>query len=209
MHQSHGTTARTSERIRAAWGGGGAAYGMWSSIPDLSVAELVAGLPYDYVIVDLQHGVATLGDLPVLAQVMRGAGTAPLVRVPANDPTHIMRALDCGAAGVVVPLIGSAEEARAAADPCRFPPAGTRSWGPMWGTVRSDGARLGTISAGAPLTTSCAFVGPDLDVLLITSEASAPGFEPTALSGALFACTPGARGLPTRAWRATPMAPLP
>jgi len=140
MHQSHGTTARTSERIRAAWGGGGAAYGMWSSIPDLSVAELVAGLPYDYVIVDLQHGVATLGDLPVLAQVMRGAGTAPLVRVPANDPTHIMRALDCGAAGVVVPLIGSAEEARAAADPCRFPPAGTRSWGPMWGTVRSDGA---------------------------------------------------------------------
>ena len=72
-----------------------------------------------------------------------------------------------------------------------------------------DGALLATISAGAPLTTSCAFVGPDLDVLLITTEASAPGFELTALSGALFACTPGARGLPTRAWRATPMAPLP
>ena len=83
-------------------------------------------------------------------------------------------------------------------------------WIAYWasGGVRrhsADGARLGTISAGAPLTTSCAFVGPDLDVLLITSEASAPGFEPTALSGALFACTPGARGLPTRAWRPAPM----
>ena len=87
-------------------------------------------------------------------------------------------------------------------------------WIAYWasGEVRRhapDGALLATISAGAPLTTSCAFVGPDLDVLLITTEASAPGFELTALSGALFACTPGARGLPTRAWRATPMAPLP
>lgn len=140
MHQSHGTTARTSERLRAAWRGGGATYGLWSTLPDMSVAELIAGLPYDYVIVDLQHGVATFADLPVMAQVMRGAGTAPIVRVPSNDPAHIMRALDCGAAGVVVPLIGSAAEARAAVEPCRFPPTGTRSWGPMWGYVRSDGA---------------------------------------------------------------------
>ena len=140
MHHSHGMTARTSERLRAAWGGGGAAYGLWSTLPDLSVAELVAGLEYDYVIVDLQHGVATFADLPVMAQVMRGAGRAPRVRVPWNEPVHIMRALDCGAAGVVVPLIGSAAEARAAVEPCRFPPNGTRSWGPMWGYVRSDGA---------------------------------------------------------------------
>lgn len=140
MHHSHGTIARTSERLRGAWGGGGATYGLWSTLPDLSVAELIAGLPYDYVVVDLQHGVATFADLPVMAQVMRGAGTAPLVRVPRNAPTEIMRALDCGAAGVVVPLIGSAAEARAAVEPCRFPPAGTRSWGPMWGYVRSDGA---------------------------------------------------------------------
>jgi 4-hydroxy-2-oxoheptanedioate aldolase len=106
----------------------------------MSVAELIAGLAYDYIVVDLQHGVATFADLPVMAQVMRGAGTAPLIRVPSNDPAQIMRALDCGAAGVVVPLTGSAAEARAAVEPCRFPPTGTRSWGPMWGYVRSDGA---------------------------------------------------------------------
>ena len=140
MHHGHGTTARTSERLRAAWGVGDATYGLWSTLPDLSVAELIAGLQYDYVVVDLQHGVATFADLPVMAQVMRGAGMAPIVRVPRNSPTEIMRALDCGAAGVLVPLIGSAAEARAAVEPCRFPPAGTRSWGPMWGYVRSDGA---------------------------------------------------------------------
>ena len=86
-------------------------------------------------------------------------------------------------------------------------------WIAYWasGQVRrhsAGGALLATISAGAPLTTSCAFVGADLDLLLITTEASAPGVEPTARSGALVACTPGARGLPTRAWRPAPM-PLP
>lgn len=84
-------------------------------------------------------------------------------------------------------------------------------WVAYWasGQVRryaSDGAFRQTISAGAPLTTSCAFVGPDLGLLLITNEASAPGVEPTARCGALLACTPGARGLPTRAWRPAPMA---
>lgn len=135
----HGTTARAAARLRSAIANG-AAYGIWVSIPDLSVAELVGGLPYDYNIVDLQHGVATFSELPSVAQAMRAAGTAPLVRVPWKDPAQIMRAIDSGACGVVVPMITSADEARAAVSACRFPPAGVRSWGPMWGYVRSDGA---------------------------------------------------------------------
>lgn len=139
MDISHGTTARAAARLRSAIAGGGA-YGIWVSIPDMSVAELVGGLPYDYIIVDLQHGVTTFTELPVLAQVMRAAGNAPLVRVPWKDPAQIMRALDSGACGVVVPMVSSADEAKAAVSACRFPPVGVRSWGPMWGTVRSDGA---------------------------------------------------------------------
>ncbi len=139
MQASHGTTARAADRLRSAIAGGGA-YGIWSSIPDMSVAELVGGLPYDYIIVDLQHGVTTFTELPILAQAMRAAGTAPLVRVPWKDPAQIMRALDSGASGVVVPMISSAAEAADAVSACRFPPVGVRSWGPMWGYVRSDGA---------------------------------------------------------------------
>jgi sugar lactone lactonase YvrE len=83
-------------------------------------------------------------------------------------------------------------------------------WVAFWlsGEVRrysADGALLATISTGAPLTTSCAFVGADLDLLLITTATSAPGVEPTARSGAILACAPGARGLATRAWRPAPM----
>ncbi len=139
MDHSHGTAAKSAARV-AAFARGGTGIGLWSSLPDLSVAEMVAALDYDYVCVDLQHGVATFQDLPVMTQVMRGAGSAPLVRVPWNDPVHIMRAIDAGAAGVVVPMIRSAAEAAAAASACRFPPTGTRSWGPMFGYVRSDGA---------------------------------------------------------------------
>jgi 4-hydroxy-2-oxoheptanedioate aldolase len=139
MDSNHGTTARAAAHLRAAIADGGA-YGIWTSIPDLSVAELVGGLPYDYVVVDLQHGVTTFTELPPVAQAMRAAGNAPLVRVPWKDPAQIMRALDSGASGVVVPMISSADEAKAAVSACRFPPVGVRSWGPMWGYVRSDGA---------------------------------------------------------------------
>jgi len=139
MDHSHGIAARAAAHLRSAMAGGGA-YGIWTSIPDLSVAELVGGLPYDYVVVDLQHGVTTFTELPALAQAMRAAGNAPLVRVPWKDPSQIMRAIDSGASGVVVPMISTAAEAEAAVSACRFPPAGVRSWGPMWGYVRSDGA---------------------------------------------------------------------
>lgn len=139
METTHGTSARAAARLRSAMSGAGA-LGIWSSIPDMSVAELVAGLPFDYVCVDLQHGVTTFAELPAIAQAMRAAGNAPLVRVPWKDPAQIMRAIDSGAAGVVVPMISSAAEARAAVSACRFPPVGVRSWGPMWGYVRSDGA---------------------------------------------------------------------
>lgn len=139
MENSHGTAARAAARLRSAMTNGGA-YGIWSSIPDMSVAELMGGLAYDYVIVDLQHGVTTFTELPALAQAMRAAGNAPLVRVPWKDPAQIMRALDSGACGVVVPMVSSAEDAKVAVSACRFPPVGVRSWGPMWGYVRSDGA---------------------------------------------------------------------
>ena len=131
---------RSGDHLRGLWARGEAAYGLWSSIPDLSVAELLARSPFDYTVVDLQHGAATFSELPGMIQAMRGGSRVPLVRVPWNEPAGIMRALDSGAVGVVAPMVGSADEARAAASACRFPPVGTRSWGPMWGYVRPDGA---------------------------------------------------------------------
>lgn len=135
-----GTAARSSARLRETWSDGRPAVGVWSMLADPVVAELLGSCDADYVVVDLQHGAATWADLPSLGQAMRAGGRAPLVRVTWNDPVHLMRALDCGAAGVVVPMVDSAEDARRAVQACSYPPAGTRSWGPMWGDVRADGA---------------------------------------------------------------------
>ena len=138
----HGVVARSSAHLRELWAADRPAFGIWSCFADPAVAELVAGTPFDYVCIDLQHGLATFSELPGMLQAMRSAGRAPVVRVPWNDPAAVMRALDTGAAGVVVPMVNSAQDARRAAAACRFPPTGERSWGPMWGDVRPDGALL-------------------------------------------------------------------
>jgi 4-hydroxy-2-oxoheptanedioate aldolase len=68
-----------------------------------------------------------------MLQAISTTGAVPLVRVPANEPWLIMRALDLGARGVFVPLVSSPEEAARAAAACRYPPDGSRSWGPVRG----------------------------------------------------------------------------
>jgi len=140
MAASDGVVARTAGHLRALWSQDRPAYGLWSVLPDPSVAELLAATPFDYVCLDLQHGVATFSELPRMLQAMRAADRAPVVRVPWNEPAAIMRALDTGASAVLVPMVNSADDARRAAAACRFPPAGERSWGPMWSESRADGA---------------------------------------------------------------------
>lgn len=140
MSPTDGVVARSSGHLRGLWAQDLPAFGLWSVLPDDVVAELLGASSFDYVCLDLQHGVATFSELPSMLRAMRGAGLAPVVRVPWNDPASVMRAVDTGASAVLVPMVNSAEEARQAASACRFPPSGTRSWGPMWGDTRADGA---------------------------------------------------------------------
>jgi 4-hydroxy-2-oxoheptanedioate aldolase len=61
----------------------------------------------------------------------QAGGAVPLARLAWNEPWLIMRALDLGAAGVILPLIDTAAEARKAVESCRYPPVGRRSYGPV------------------------------------------------------------------------------
>ncbi|MCL3859754.1 aldolase/citrate lyase family protein [Actinotalea sp. K2] len=140
MSPTEGVTAASAAHLRDLWARDLPAFGLWSVLADPAVAEVLAASPFDYVCLDLQHGVATFSELPDLLRSMRGAGLAPVVRVPWNEPAGVMRALDTGAAAVLVPMVNSADDARRAAAACRFPPVGERSWGPMWGDSRPDGA---------------------------------------------------------------------
>jgi 4-hydroxy-2-oxoheptanedioate aldolase len=110
---------------------GQTAFGYALELGSPIAAELIAGTGIDFVMVDTQHGSYGL-DGTILALMAIGAGTAvPMARVARNDYTLIGRLLDEGALGIVVPMVDTPEQARAAAAACRFPPCGTRSWG--WG----------------------------------------------------------------------------
>jgi 4-hydroxy-2-oxoheptanedioate aldolase len=76
-------------------------------------------------------------------------GAVPLARVIYNEPWMVNRVLDLGAAGVIVPLVGSAEEARRAVSGCRYPPHGVRSYGPLRAALTVGSADPERLAAGA------------------------------------------------------------
>jgi 4-hydroxy-2-oxoheptanedioate aldolase len=119
------------KRLRQKWDAEEPAFGLWSAVPSSLIAELAAASGFDYVCVDLQHGLSDEPTMVSVFQAAAAAGATGLARVAWNEPWLIMRALDLGAAGVIVPLVGSAEEAARAVAACKFPPHGIRSYGPV------------------------------------------------------------------------------
>ncbi|HET6865396.1 MAG TPA: aldolase/citrate lyase family protein [Solirubrobacteraceae bacterium] len=126
-----GTNNSAGKRLRAKFEAGEAAFGLWAGIPSSLTAELAAAAGYDYVCVDLQHGLSDEATMVSMFQATQAAGAVPLARLAWNEPWLIMRALDVGAAGVILPLIDNADEARKAVESCRYPPLGRRSYGPV------------------------------------------------------------------------------
>ena len=119
------------KRLRAKWEAGEPVFGLWAGIPTSVTAELAARAGYDYVCVDLQHGMATEATLVSMFEAAEAGGAVPLARLAWNEPWLIMRALDLGAAGVILPLIDNAADAARAVSACRYPPHGKRSYGPV------------------------------------------------------------------------------
>jgi 2-dehydro-3-deoxyglucarate aldolase/4-hydroxy-2-oxoheptanedioate aldolase len=99
------------------------------SFSDPCVTEAVCPV-LDFVWIDMEHNPLTLEAVQGHIMATKGSDTAPLVRVPWNDPVLIKPVLDIGAAGVIVPFIRTAEDARRAVAACRYPPDGIRGFGP-------------------------------------------------------------------------------
>ena len=103
---------------------------MWSVVPGFFGAELLSGTGVDYVCVDQQHGVIGYDAMVPMLQAIDAGGAAPITRVLSGDPYGIMKSLDAGPGGVIVPLVNSADDAQSAVAACRYPPRGVRSYGP-------------------------------------------------------------------------------
>ncbi|MYD44327.1 MAG: 2,4-dihydroxyhept-2-ene-1,7-dioic acid aldolase [Gammaproteobacteria bacterium] len=113
------------------WRAGGQTVGGWLSIGNAYTAETMASLGFDWLCVDLQHGMLSYDDLKYMLPAISNYDAVPMVRVPWNEPYEIMKALDAGAYGVIVPMVNNRAEAELAVDSCRYPPDGHRSFGPI------------------------------------------------------------------------------
>ena len=159
--------------LRERWAAGQATFNAWLAVASTVVAEAVSRTGFDSVCADLQHGVIDYRDLPGLVQAVALGGSTPIARVPWNEPGIIGKALDTGVQAVIVPMVNSADEARAVVRAVRYAPLGARSYGPTLAGMRRTGyyeAANDTIAAIAMIETVEALAHLD-DIL------SVPGID--------------------------------
>jgi len=105
---------------------GKACLGAWLLTNSADVAEILAFGGLDFLLIDHEHGQGDIGDAIAQMRAIKGHDCAGILRVPSHDPVYIKRVLDAGVDGILVPNIGTAEEARRIVSACRYPPQGLR-----------------------------------------------------------------------------------
>jgi 4-hydroxy-2-oxoheptanedioate aldolase len=121
--------------VKQLWREGKVAVGGWLAINSSYSAEIMAHAGFDWLVVDTQHGAIDFNTALPMLQAISTTSTMPFARVPWNEPSIIMKYLDAGAYGIVVPMIETKADAEAAVRACRFPPVGLRSAGPYRGVL--------------------------------------------------------------------------
>ncbi|MFP5071904.1 HpcH/HpaI aldolase family protein [Pseudonocardia nantongensis] len=168
-----------SHDFRALLAGDTARYGTWIKLPVSDSVELAAAAGFDFIAVDMEHAPLDVATAHQLIGAARGCGLPALVRVPDRTASTIGRVLDSGAAGVLVPHVDDVSDARAVVAHARFPPHGSRGYGP---TVRAGswGADpAGYLASGERVVTVAQLESPDA-VARVEGIAQVPGL------GALF-----------------------
>lgn len=113
---------------------GESSLGGWLSLPSVQSARIMARLGFEWLTVDMEHTAQNPALMADMVGTIADAGTcAPIVRIPGNSVEWYKWALDAGAWGIIVPMVGTREEALRAVDYARYPPLGTRSIGGAFG----------------------------------------------------------------------------
>ncbi|MFO1029357.1 MAG: aldolase/citrate lyase family protein [Acetobacteraceae bacterium] len=151
----------------------------------VEVAKMMATAGFDWLFLDMEHGVMSLEACAQISTAALDAGIAPIARVPNGQYSIATRALDNGALGIVVPHVDSAAEARECVEKLKYPPIGHRSvggWGPHYQLQKlSTGDAVKVLNAAnltvVMLETPTAIANadeiaavPGVDVLLIGSN---------------------------------------
>jgi 4-hydroxy-2-oxoheptanedioate aldolase len=107
----------------------GARIGLWLGLADPYSAELCASAGFDWLLIDGEHGPNDLRSMLGALQAVAPYPSHPVVRIPQGDTALIKQVLEIGATTLLVPMVESAEQARALVAATRYPPHGVRGVG--------------------------------------------------------------------------------
>lgn len=113
-------------------------FGTWISSSSRVALDALKGLGFDWFVIDTEHAPMNPETVAAMIATLGDDGPRPLVRVGNIDPYLVKQALDAGAEGILVPLVGTAAQAAAAVAFAKYPPQGTR------GAAAAAASRYGT-----------------------------------------------------------------
>ncbi len=119
-------TNKTKAKLKA----GEVVIGSELNFPCPDMVEMLGYAGADYVYIDTEHSATTYESIAHMIRAAEGSGATPLVRIPENlpdqYPSYIMRLLDIGAMGIIVPHVSTKAVAQAVVDSVKYPPEGKR-----------------------------------------------------------------------------------
>ena len=115
--------------MRAKLRAGEVALGAGITMSDPTVTEALAPL-VDFFWIDLEHNATTTESMLGHLIAARAGGAASIVRIPSTEVGWVTRVLDSGAEGIILPRAYNAKEVAEFVSACRYPPLGTRGYGP-------------------------------------------------------------------------------
>jgi 4-hydroxy-2-oxoheptanedioate aldolase len=116
-----------TNRMKAKFAAGEPAFGLSVMIPSPQIVESAAGMGFDWVLIDCEHGTVGLESMELMVMAAEASGVTPIVRPRTNAAEDILQAMDRGAEGVQVPHVNTGAQARAVVEAVKFHPQGRRS----------------------------------------------------------------------------------
>ena len=116
------------------------ALGTYVTFADPQIVEIIGLAGFDAAFIDMEHTTFDLGLVSQMIVAADMAGVTSIIRIPGNDENLILRLLDAGAEGIIIPHIDGIEGAQKAVDAVRYAPMGHRG-----GAGGSRAARFGSI----------------------------------------------------------------
>jgi 4-hydroxy-2-oxoheptanedioate aldolase len=129
-------------RLRTALKKGQRVVGPFIMIPAPELVEIAGHAGFDFVVIDMEHGPITYESAANLCRAADAVDITPVIRVQVNDQKFILRALEVGAKGLLIPWVNTRQEAEQVVWAAKCYPEGMRGWAPI--TRGYDYGKVGT-----------------------------------------------------------------